>query len=82
MFFDSLHFPVCVVNNIFYIKVYPSRTLWIDVFLFRNIHRHYMFRHISMSSSGASNSKDLRHTENLIFVKSITVIGDSYFTIL
>jgi hypothetical protein len=25
--FDSLHFPVCVVNNIFYIKVYPSRTL-------------------------------------------------------
>jgi hypothetical protein len=34
-----------------------------------------------MPSSGASNSKDLRRTENLIFVKSITVIGDSYFTI-
>jgi hypothetical protein len=25
--FDSLHFPVCVVNNIFNIKLYPSRTL-------------------------------------------------------
>jgi hypothetical protein len=24
---DSLHFPVCVVHNIIYIKVYPSRTL-------------------------------------------------------
>jgi hypothetical protein len=26
-YFDSLHFPVCVVNNIFNIKLYPSRTL-------------------------------------------------------